>query len=173
MSTPSYFREIQIEIEGNLFFFYGDRDPSAFFSSPDAPDYVAALSEAEKSPLNVGAVKGIVVVFTPRQWSLAPMRIEVWTAEPPGDNPDWDHVVDIDIDISTGNLYFEAPDMGGDPVRCEVPAANYRARIAGRGYDTPPGEGQDSYRIQLWSRKDRSTPIARKIWQGGTPGSGW
>ena len=97
------------------------------------------------------------------------MRVEVWPAEPPSDDDDWDHVVDVDFDVPNGQLIFEG--SGGRPrIVCDelMPVGSYRARVSGRGYTEADGgaEGLDSYRIMLWPRGKSSPPELRKSWPG-------
>lgn len=105
----------------------------------------------------------------------APMRIEVRTAAPPVDLADWDHVVDVDFDVTNDRIVFE-PSGGFESQNTEesVPSGAYRARISGRGYAEAVrgAEGMDSYRLQLWPRTEITPPELVKSWSGWTDSSG-
>jgi hypothetical protein len=109
----------------------------------------------------------LVVPF--RKSFNAPMRLEVWQQEPLSDEDSWDHVVDVDFDVTDDRVVFE-PSGGFDSLRSEesVPSGTYRVRVSGRGYaEASSGvEGLDSYRLQLWPREADSPPALRKSWPG-------
>ena len=133
---------------------------------PDGEAAMRAQEDAWSSGRHVGVSGGLVDLMSPIQYSPhAPMRVERWAAEPPADLDDWDHVVDVDLDVASG-LHFEPSGGGGEPVSCDFPAGSYRARLAGRGYDHTDVEGLDSYRVQLWQRQEDSTPSVHKTWSG-------
>lgn len=63
-------------------------------------------------------------------------------------------------------LIFEAPTH--EPIACAVPSAEYRVRIAGRGYSAASRQlegGPDAYRVQLWPQSAAS-PKLLKEWPG-------
>jgi hypothetical protein len=164
MGEPSQRIELEIAIDyGQVYIL--DLSAEEDLGSDAALD---SLDDAHKSGRYVG-VAGRIVDFTmPVQYNFtAPMRVEIWTAEPADDSANWDHLVDVDLDLPTGKLCFEASG-GGEPITCEVPAGPYRARVAGRGWDltNPQGGGLDDYRVQLWSRAGDTKPELRKLWPG-------
>ncbi|MBP2334017.1 hypothetical protein JOF41_000195 [Saccharothrix coeruleofusca] len=127
-----------------------------------------ALDDAQNSGRYVGVSSGLVDLVVPTHWNFnAPMRVEVWTAEPPPDDDNWDNVVDVDLDITDDTLHFQGSG-GRPPIPCAVPSGAYRARIAGRGYDQLRAdvEGMDDYRLQLWPRESEASPTLRKSWPG-------
>jgi hypothetical protein len=127
-----------------------------------------ALDDAQNSGRYVGTAGPIIDFTTPVQYNFtAPMHVEVWANEPADDSANWDHVVDVDINLPTGKLCFVASG-GGEPITCDVPAGSYRARLGGRGWDltSPQGGGLDDYRVQLWPRVGDSEPTLQKLWPG-------
>jgi hypothetical protein len=127
-----------------------------------------ALDDAITSQRFVGLTDGFVDLLTPGQWNYhTPVRVEVWTGEPPATDDDWSHEVDLDLDIPDGKLAFEGPTC--PPVITEVPAGSYRARLSGRGYTALGGsgaDGEDSYRVRLWPRTTDREPELLRSWPG-------
>lgn len=129
-----------------------------------------ALDDANNSGRYVGVAGRIVDFTVPIQYNFtAPMHVELWPEEPADDSANWDHLVDVDLDLPTGKLHFEASG-GGEPITCDVPAGSYRARLGGRGWDlsNPQGGGLDDYRVQLWARASDTAPGVVKSWPGWT-----
>lgn len=166
-SQPSVTIDLEIEIDYGQVYIYSvapwadDRDNDAM---------LRALDDARQSGRWVGIADGMIDLVVPfRKTFNAPMRVEVWPEEPPSDDGNWDHVVDVDFDVHEGELVFE-PSGGFTPIRCvePVPSGSYRARISGRGYaETAAGaEGLDSYRIWLWPRTGTTPPVLRRSWPG-------
>jgi hypothetical protein len=139
-------------------------------SSLDELDvYEAALDDARNSGRYVGVRPGFIDLMTPGQYNFeTPLRLEVWSADPPDDRNHWDHEVDADLDIPDGQIFFEASG-GGPTTSAGIPAGAYRARISGRGF-TEMGfagaEGTDTYRLRLWPRSRQTDPVLRKCWPG-------
>jgi ribosomal protein S13 len=127
-------------------------------------------SDAARSGRFVGVRPGFINLLTPGQWNWhAPLRLEVWSAEPPDDRGDWDHEVDADFDVPDGRINFMAPTGGGYDASADIPAGRYRARISGRGFTElghAGANGDDSYRLRLWPRGQREEPELRKRWPG-------
>lgn len=166
-SEPSVSINLQVEIDYGQLYIYSVA-PWAEDSDNDA--VLRALDDARQSGRWVGVADGLIDLVVPFRKSFdAPMRVEVWPEEPPSDDEDWDHVVDVDFDVRDGELVFE-PSGGFTPVRSDepVPSGAYRARVSGRGYaEAADGAvGLDSYRIRLWPRSQASAPALRKSWPG-------
>jgi hypothetical protein len=130
---------------------------------------LAALCDATESGRFVGVRPGLIDLLTPGQWNFrTPLRLEVWSAEPPDDRSRWDHEVDVDLDVPDGRMSFQ-PSGGGTPHWADIPAGTYRVRVSGRGFTElghAGADGDDSYRLRLWPRDQDKTPILRKRWQG-------
>ncbi|WP_253777908.1 hypothetical protein [Goodfellowiella coeruleoviolacea] len=159
--------DLEVEIDYGQVYIYSVA-PWRDDSTSDA--VLRALDDARQSGRWVGVVDGLIDVVVPFRKSFdAPMRVEVWSEEPPLDNDAWDHVVDADFDVCDGELVFE-PSGGFTPVRCpeSVPSGRYRARVSGRGYaEAAEGAvGVDSYRLRLWPRENERPPELRKSWPG-------
>ncbi|WP_133847196.1 hypothetical protein [Labedaea rhizosphaerae] len=165
-TQPSTTTDLAIEIDHGQVYIYS---VAPWADDPTNDAVLRALTDARRSGRWVGVADGVIDLVVPFQKSFdAPMRVEVWPAEPIADYENWDHVVDVDFDIHNGQLVFE-PSGGFKPVRCEpLPSGQYRARVSGRGYTEmlEGGEGLDSYRLQLWPR-DRDRPAeVRRSWSG-------
>jgi hypothetical protein len=164
MGTPKVSRNVEIQID------YGAVciSDQANADDPAGDTVERALDDAE-GPLRVGRADKLVVLTTPVQFNYAtPMRVEVWPNEPADDSAGWDHVVDIDLDLPTGQLRFRQNGPADEAVSCEVPPGAYRARLSGRGYEhtNPQGGGLDDYRVQLWPRESHAEPALVKTWPG-------
>lgn len=158
---PSFTITLEIEIDYGQVFIYSVA-PWANDRNNDA--MLRALDDARQSGRWVGLADGMIDVVVPFQKSFnAPMLVEVWSEEPPADDENWDHVVDVDFDVRGGELVFE-PSGGFTPIHAEpVPSGSYRARVSGRGY---ADEDRDSYRIRLWPRSGARLAELRKRWPG-------
>jgi hypothetical protein len=163
MSRPNTVVDLEITVDyGQLYVSGAPLDQV----DPDTSGVLRALDDARGSGRYVGVAGGLIDLVTPIQYSAnAPMRVETWPGEPVDDRANWDHVVDVDLDVRDGRMFFEASG-GWEPVSCEVPTGNYRARLSARGYDQADVEGLDAYRIQLWPRASASPPGLRKSWPG-------
>jgi hypothetical protein len=139
----------------------------------EAGDELVALDDAIESGRFVGVrpgFTGFIDLLTPGQWNFhTPLRLEVWSAEPPDDRGDWDHEVDADFDVPDGQMSFMQSGVGTPDCVVDIPAGTYRVRVSGRGYTAlghAGADGDDSYRLRLWPRDQDKTPILRKRWQG-------
>jgi hypothetical protein len=164
-SRPSLTINLEVEINYSQIYIYAE---APWADDPAGYDAVLeALNDARESQRFVGTARGVIDLVTPVQWNPhTPMRVEVWPSEPPSDEDNWDHVVDVDLDVPNDELYFEGSG-GGEPIVCEVPTGTYRVRVSGRGYaeaGTHHVEGMDSYRLQLWPREKPMAPKLRKHW---------
>jgi hypothetical protein len=163
MSQPNVTINLDVEINYCQVYIY-----SVPWQGRDNDAVLRALNDARQSDRFVGVADGLIDLVTSVQWNPhAPMRIETWMQEPPDDDNNWDHVVDVDLDVTNDRLHFEGSG-GCVPIPCEVPSGTYRARVSGRGYaEAAEGaEGMDSYRIRLWHRAADSSPEMRKRWPG-------
>ena len=164
--------DLEIDISQYQVCIYG-RSPWADVSPDDIDNSPVrrALRDAQTSGLQVGTAGGVIGLRSPvKSHNRAAMRIEVWPGEPFGIE-DFDHVVDVDLDLPTGELNFEPSEVDLVTAHATVPAGRYRARIAGGGFATATADGAveggaDSYRIQLWPRTGDSAPALVKRWAG-------
>lgn len=168
MSKPIFVSDLTVRADHGQIYIYS---PTVIQEAWDLSDnlYLDALADGTDSERFVGVAGGIIDLMTPGQWNWeTPMLIEVWEAEPPATDGDWDHEVDVDLDIPDGTLVFEASGGTGE-VTTEVPAGRYRARVSGRGFTTlgaGGAEGDDSYRLRLWPRSTDGEPELRRSWPG-------
>lgn len=169
MNQPTLTINLDVEIDYGQLYIYSqppdDSDPD-----PDNHAVLRAFNDAWGTHRFVGVADGLIDLVTPVQWNFhAPMRVEVWPTEPPSDEDNWDHVVDVDFDVTNDQVIFEGSG-GRPPIRSDepVPSGTYRARISGRGYTEAEtgAEGMDSYRLQLWPRTGSAAPQLRKSWPG-------
>jgi ribosomal protein S13 len=127
-----------------------------------------AANDARESGRFVGVRPGFIHLLTPGQLNIeTPMRLEIWSAEPPDDRGNWDHEVDADFDVPDGQICFVAPACSA--TRADVPPGRYRVRISGRGFTelgNAGSNGDDCYRLRLWSRGEREDPALRERWPG-------
>jgi hypothetical protein len=99
---------------------------------------------------HLGVSAGIVAVGTVG-YCMLPVRIELWSAEPPADLDDWDHVVEASLEVSSGRVSLEGVEGPADSEPVEVAAGVYRLRSSASGLDgAGEMEGGDGYRVQLW-----------------------
>jgi hypothetical protein len=154
---------------------YIEWNPAAPPDDPQELVTLTALDDAMESGRRVGVRPGFIDVMTPGQWNFGtPLRLEVWSAEPPDDRDGWDHEVDADLDLGPGGLWIGGPPAAKrtELVAADVPAGDYRVRISGCGF-TERGQagadGDDSYRLRLWPRGESSPPVLRKRWPGWEP----
>jgi hypothetical protein len=117
---------------------------------------------------HVGVTDGFVAVGTVGHCEV-PVRVEVWDAEPPADFDDWDHVVDVSVEVLSGRL--ELGEVGGSaelgPVHVEP--GSYRVRSSAAGLaEADEVEGGDRYRLQLWPAPPGEAAV-RKWWPAWDP----
>jgi TonB family protein len=144
--------------------FFADRERNVFGDALQD-----ALADGIKSRRFVGTSRGLIDLMTPGQYNFkTPMLVEVRQHEPGDDRQEWDHEVDLDLDIPSGVLLFEG--SGGSGIkRIKVPPGLYRARVSGRGFVArgfAGASGNDSYRLRLWPRQEDTEPVLRKSWLG-------
>jgi hypothetical protein len=168
MTEPIQRIELEVSIDyGQVYIF----DPTTGDTpGSDAMDLV--MDEAINTATYIGSRGGFIDLMTPIQFNTnAPMRVELWEQAPPDDDINFDHVVDVDLDVPSGRLLFEQSGETYDPEYCvetTIPPARYRVRVAGRGYEhnKSQGGGLDSYRLQLWLRETDTPAVLRRSWAG-------
>jgi hypothetical protein len=146
--------------------------PSEPPEDPQEMVMLTALDDAMESGRFVGVRPGFIDLITPGQWNFqTPLRVEIWSSEPPDDQDGWDHEVDADLDLGEGGLWIAGPPahLKSEMVAADVPAGNYRVRISGRGFTergAAGANGDDSYRLRLWPQAQPGPPVLRKRWPG-------
>ncbi|MFN2460304.1 MAG: hypothetical protein ABR591_06425 [Candidatus Velthaea sp.] len=141
--------------------------------SENADEYVDALDAANASSMSVGIAGPLVDILMPRRENFAaPLSVVVTGGPRPDDFDSWDHVVEFDLDVTSGRLTLEA--SGGSGIReLALPPERYRARFEGKmlgaaaswNYGdaaSPP----DAYRLELWPRTDSTPATEIKRWAG-------
>jgi hypothetical protein len=129
--------------------------------------YLDALEDATESRRFVGAVERALIDILLPGWGkpYTPLTIEVWPHTPPDDLIDWDHEVDVDLDVS-GTLLLEGSG-GGSATDTTLPAGEFRTRVSGRNYDESRSDGGGvELRLRLWRRRRPSGPTLRRTWPG-------
>jgi hypothetical protein len=134
-----------------------------------SPYELVVVDDGYRRKIGIGVSGGLVSLLAVVQWHFdAPLRAERWDTEPVGGYADWDHVVEVDVDVSREALFFSAPPDW--PERAwPVPDGRYRMRIGGGGYDVASGHvegGSDRYLVQLWPREADGEPVSVKQWPG-------
>lgn len=140
-----------------------------FARSRGGSPYELVADDVYRRKIGIGVSGGLVSLQAVVQWHFdAPLRAQRWDGEPVGGYAEWDHVVEVDVDISRGALFFSAP-----PDRPEgawaVPDGRYRMRIGGGGYDAASEQvegGPDRYLVQLWPRLVDGEPVLVTQWPG-------
>jgi hypothetical protein len=164
-------QDLTIESDFGQFYLFDDgaefHDGS---SGPDDSPELQSLGDAVESGRFVGrSGASYLNVLTPGQWNFElPLRVEVHDAEPRADLADWQHVVDVDLDLPTGRVVLAASGGGARHVTT-LPAGAYRARVAGRGFTelgAAGADGDDVWRLQLWPRAAATEPHVRRRWAG-------
>ena len=167
-ATVTVIRELQVESDYGQFYIYDPQTQIADDATTEGDNPLdRAMDDAYDSRRFVGYDGGLVDVLTPSQfnWNAA-MRIEIGDDEPPPDEDDWDHVVEVPLPVPSGTLCFQASG-GGTPVETAIPPGVYRARLSGRDYVAGAGEieGHERYRLQLWPAPE-AEPRLVKYWPG-------
>jgi hypothetical protein len=126
-----------------------------------------ALDDAIDSRRFVGVVERAHLDWVLPGWGQphTPLTVEVWPHTPPDDLVDWDHEVDVDLDVS-GSLYLAGSggDLGDSTL---VPAGEFRARLSGRRFAGAHARaGGEELRIRLWRRRRPRDPVTRRTWPG-------
>lgn len=121
--------------------------------------------DAVESGHFVGAADGIVNIVTPRADSSGtPFTVEEWADEPPDDRHDWDHEVDIDIDVPSGKLelFLTTGEIEDGTVRL-TRAGLCRLRVSAR-FPEAGDDAADVYRLRVWPRTEDTPPQLRQSW---------
>lgn len=118
-----------------------------------------------------GCVPGLVVVGTGTQ-DRVHVSVEVWDAEPPSDEADFDHVGETSLEIRSGSLVLS--ECQGNPrlAAVRVEAGWYRVRISCSGLETADeNDYRDAYRCQLWPAPRAADRVRRwfEPWSPGAP----
>ena len=96
---------------------------------------------------------GMIGIGTARNMEV-PVTLEFHDAEPPQNLPDFDHVVEGALVVTTGSLVLAGcTDYFPDAERFALEPGTYRVRLSCSGLNTLSAdglEGNDHYLIQLW-----------------------
>lgn len=90
----------------------------------------------------------------------APLKIQLWSEPPGSEYPDWEHVVEADLDITEGKVHLEAPTL--EAHEHPLPNNRYRVRIARNEHPQDVGDPRESYQLQFWPRAEDSEPTVIK-----------
>ena len=109
----------------------------------------------------------LTTVLSPHQNNFAmPLRVELWSGEPPDDAAEWPEAFELRLDVGAEGLYVDSPTLDGH--RVPVPPGSFRALVTGRGFvargwpgSTTPG---DDWRIRLWPTDDPVPPRRLSSW---------
>jgi hypothetical protein len=112
-----------------------------------------------------------VVVIQPQRAMTVKVEVQIHDSEPSYRAVDWDHIAEASLDLPTGQLQVHES-TGGPVAEFQVTPGSYRARSFHGGLATI-GEsgidGNDHYRIVLWSRPMADSKIIKK-WVPAAPG---
>lgn len=121
----------------------------------------------------LAAEPGIVNIGTVRNMDV-PVTVEI-TDSPPSDDFDaWDHVTEATLDVPSGCIVIAGcTDYFPDAARISVPAGRYRLRAYYGALDSVDEEtgldGDDHYRVVLWTDIEEITPRVLKRWVDRRP----
>jgi len=137
-------------------FYLQDQNASGDLSDAWTDQAVADLVALAPGTIGVGTVRNMFV----------PVRVQVSPNPPPIDLEPWDHVVECDIDVPTGQLVIAGcTDYLPDAARIKVEPGHYRARINYGGLDTLSEdglEGADRYELVLWRALPGGTQVLKR-----------
>jgi hypothetical protein len=111
----------------------------------------------------------LATLLSPHQNNFEmPLRVEVWSAEPPDDATEWPEAFELHLEVGEEGVYVDSPTLGGH--RVPVPPGSFRALVTGRGFvargwpgSTTPG---DAWRIRLWPADVAVSPRRLRAWTG-------
>jgi hypothetical protein len=112
----------------------------------------------------VAAAPGVIGISTVRDTDV-PVEVEVAESEPLDRVDGRDQVVDCGIAVQSGKLKLGGPGLDDDVPLISILPGTYRARIFFGGLNTLSAdglEGNDRYRIVLWSGKATPVTILKK-----------
>ena len=107
---------------------------------------------------------GIVGIAT-GSYGDVQVEIEVYESEPGSESGSWDHIVEADIDLSSGNLLVCGCPDPEEVSRINLAPGVYRVRVCYGNLDSVMDEeGQDYYKLRLWP-DSFSKPEVLKRWK--------
>jgi hypothetical protein len=155
--------DVKVLIDHHTLYVYG-----AELDEDSGPVEEQATEAAWAGGEHVGGSFGMVAILVPMQtYADAPVRVEHWAEGPAADDPDWDFVVEFDLPVRGGRLYFQGSG-GTEPVSVSCLDGYYAARLSARGYSSDrSAEPRAEFRVQLWPFR----PVVRvvKQWHGWPP----
>jgi hypothetical protein len=124
-------------------------------------DPVRALDNAYELKIGIGVAGGVIDLLAgTRAIDDASLTIQLWSEPPASEYPDWEHVVEADLDITDGKVCFEAPTC--EVLKHPLPNNRYRVRIARNEHPQDVGDPRESYQLQFWPRTQDSGPTVVK-----------
>lgn len=124
-------------------------------------DPVRALDNARELKIGIGVAGGVIDLLAgTRAIDDASLTIQLWSERPGSEYPDWEHVVEADLDITEGKVCFEAPTL--EVLEHPLPNNRYRVRIARNEHPQEVGDPRESYLLQFWPRAEDSPPTVIK-----------
>jgi hypothetical protein len=148
-------RTIELEIFADHFQFWltdgDDSFPSADYSEEAVEQKLAVFT-------------GAAMLFTARNLTV-PVTIEILDREPTPDFDAWEHAVDGGITVNSGQLNVAGCTDWPEATRIPLEPGIYRLRFSFRGttgLDPNALEGDDQYRVQLWTAPTLESPVVWK-----------
>lgn len=125
-----------------------------------------AMDDGVDSGRFVGSASGVILIVTPAADSSGtPVTVEEWANEPADDRDGWDHEVDIDIDVPSGELeIFLTTGFLDDGTIALTRPGPRRLRVSARFAATADGDTTDFYRLRTWPRTRDAPPRLRRAW---------
>lgn len=112
-----------------------------------------------------------IVVVSPVRNMTVPVSIAVHPSEPTYDIARWDHVAECSLELPSGELEVHEC-TGGSVCVFSLQPGTYRVRVLFEGLGTLDDtglEGNDAYRIELWSAPARDLEVIKQ-WGGDHAG---
>jgi hypothetical protein len=138
-------RSLELSLFADYFQFYiQDESATGDLSEHWNEEATARLLAVAPGTIGIGTVRNMDVSAV----------VEIHDQEPAHDLSEWDHVVEAELNISSGRIVIAGcTDYFPDARRIEVSPGGYRSRVSYGALDSVSEDGlsgEDRYRVQLW-----------------------
>jgi hypothetical protein len=138
-------RSLELSLFADYFQFYiQDEAANGDLSESWNEEATARLLAVAPGTIGIGTVRDMDV----------PVAVEIHEQEPNDDRSDWDHVVEAELNVTSGRIVLAGcTDYFPDAKRVQVQVGSYRARVSYGKLQTLSEDGvsgEDHYRVQLW-----------------------
>jgi hypothetical protein len=130
-----------------------------------ATGHLSRIWDEEATARMLAIAPGTIGIGTARNMDV-PVTVEIRDQEPGDDLPDWDHVVEANLDVASGRIVVAGcSDYFPDAMRIAVSPGSYRVRVSYGALDTLSEDGlsgDDHYRVQLWPDSSANFRILKR-----------